>query len=272
MKNNIEFHKISGSGNDFIIIDNTDNTISLSKSRIEKLCRRRTGIGADGLILVNPSDKYDFAMQYFNDDGMEADMCGNGGRSIALYAYNRGIVDTKEMVFSSKKGVHRAFIKGSNTVKLQLSDPHSMEFDREILIDNEKIRGDYLNTGVPHFVILTEDIDNIDVNGLGRSVRMHPAFAPEGANVDFVQAAGPGRVFMRTYERGVENETLACGTGAVASALSASRFLGIDPPVEIITHSGETLTVDFKYDDTYSAVYLEGRVTPVYRGEILLTL
>ncbi|MFO8062071.1 MAG: diaminopimelate epimerase [bacterium] len=272
MNQAVEFHKISGSGNDFIIIDNTDNSISLSQAQIEKLCSRRTGIGADGLILVNPSDKHDFAMQYFNNDGGEADMCGNGGRSIALYAYMTGIIESKEMIFSSRKGVHRAFIKGSNTVKLQLSDPHSMEFDKEIILDNEKIRGDYLNTGVPHFVILTRDLESIDVKGLGRQVRMHPDFAPEGANVDFVQAEKPARIFMRTYERGVENETLACGTGAVASALSAARFLGIDPPVEIITRSGEILTVDFQFDEHYSEVYLEGRVTPVYRGQVLLNL
>ena len=263
----IKFHKISGSGNDFIISDNRDSSIELSQEQIVKLCRRHTGIGADGLILLNRSEYYDFAMQYFNDDGNEAEMCGNGGRSIVLFAYINNIIDCRETVFSTKDDVHHAEIKNPNIVKLQLAQPRSIEKNKEIEISKGIIKGDFLNTGVPHFVTVLNEIETEDIDSLGREIRNSKAFAPAGTNVDFIKKQD-GYIRIRTYERGVEGETLACGTGSVASALSASWNMGVDSPVLMKTQGGEILTVYF--DSKSERVYLEGRVTPVYKAELML--
>lgn len=263
---NIEFYKISGSGNDFIIMDNRDSSIKLSPSGIASLCARHTGAGADGLILLNYSQQHDFAMQYFNSDGYEAGMCGNGGRSIALFAYMKGIVKKREMIFQSADSVHEAYIKDNNIVRIQLAAPHSVKRDMEIDIGGRMIKGDFINTGVPHFVMLSDDIENEDVRETGRSVRMHQAFAPNGTNANFI-APKNDEFIIRTYERGVEDETLACGTGTVASAISAHWHFNARPPLQFAMRSGELLTVDF--DSSMQKIYLEGRVTPVYRATLL---
>lgn len=262
----MKFAKYSGSGNDFIIIDNRDSSIKLSRKQIETLCSRRTGIGADGLLLVNKSSKYDFVMRYFNSDGGEADMCGNGGRSIALFAYNEGIVKKKHIVFKSRNAVHNAYIKPGNVVKLQLEKPYASKH-MSISIREGNEEGHYINTGVPHFVVMSRNVDNINVKETGREIRQHKAFAPEGTNADFISIKN-GIVHMRTYERGVEDETLACGTGAVAAGITGAMDADLRSPVKVKTRSGEMLTIHF--DSNFEEVYLEGRVTPVYKGETLI--
>ncbi len=261
-----KFAKYSGSGNDFIIIDNRDSAVKLSRSQISAMCARRTGIGADGLLLLNKCRAYDFEMKYYNSDGGEADMCGNGGRSIALFAYNEGIVKKKNMVFKSRKGVHKASIKGKDIVKLQIETPHS---SKHLSIEalSEKLEGHFINTGVPHFVVFSRDIERIDVKELGRAVRNNKVFAPEGTNANFITIKD-GIVHIRTYERGVEDETLACGTGSVAAGITAAMEAGLESPVKIKARSGELLTIYF--DKDFQDVYLEGKVTPVYKGENLL--
>ena len=263
----IEFDKISGSGNDFIIMDNRDSSIELSPQQISAICARRTGAGADGLIFLRQSDKYDFTMQYFNSDGYEASMCGNGGRSIVLYAYMKGIVNKRDMIFESADSVHEAYVKDDNVIKIQLAPPHGIKRDMDIEIDGQSVQGDFINTGVPHFVMASNDIEKEDVVKMGRAIRMHNAFAPQGTNADFI-ARKDDLFIIRTYERGVEDETLACGTGTVASAISAHWQFDIKPPLSFKTKSGETLIVDF--DNSLEKVYLEGKVTPVYRAHLLL--
>lgn len=261
-----EFYKYSGSGNDFIIMDFRDGAKAPSPKAIMSMCARRTGIGADGLILLKRAEKCDFRMVYYNSDGYEADMCGNGGRCIALFAYKTGICRKKEMVFCSRKGVHKAYIMDGGVVKLQLSRPHSYRKGIEVKSGKEVFRGDFLNTGVPHFVIPVADVEGIDVDFHGRNIRRNMIFAPEGTNVNFIMKKG-GKVLIRTYERGVEAETLACGTGATASAIVSSCIFKMKSPVRMSTRSGEMLLVYF--DSKHEEVFLEGKVTPVYRGDII---
>ncbi len=262
-----EFYKISGSGNDFIIIDNRDSSIELSSIKIQKICERKTGIGADGLIFLNNSTEYDFRMQYFNNDGFEADMCGNGGRCIVLFAKINGIINGDETIFSSRNGVHKAYIKYDNIIKLQIEKPHSFKRNITIKVKEQDFTGDFMNTGVPHFVITLNDIENIDVINIGREIRNNSIFGKQGTNVDFISKNGE-LIFIRTYERGVENETLACGTGSVAAAISASQNMNIKSPIKIKTASEEILNIEF--DENFDEVYLEGKVSPIYKGQLLL--
>jgi len=263
----IEFYKITGSGNDFIIFDNRKNVLKFSKTYIQKLCYRKTGIGADGLIMLHKSKNYAFKMKFFNDDGKEADMCGNGGRSIVLFAYLTKIMKKKNIVFESKRSIHQAFVKKNNTIKLQLAKPHSIKKNVKIKIGTKLYIGDYLNTGVPHFVINTKDIDNIDVFNIGRAIRYHNFFGKQGTNVDFIEKK-KNYIKIRTYERGVENETLACGTGTVASAIVAFWKWNKKSPIKLKTLSKEILIVSF--DKSLNDIYFEGKVTPVYKGTLLL--
>jgi len=259
------FQKYSGSGNDFILMDFRDGAKAPSPKSIRAMCARRTGIGADGLILLKKEMNLDFKMVYFNSDGYEADMCGNGGRCIALFAYKNGICRKKHMVFRSRRAVHNVFIKDSGIVKLQLMEPHSFRSEIIVKSGKEKFKGEFINTGVPHFVIPVQEIENVDVEFHGKNIRNSSEFSPSGANVNFIMKKN-GKVYIRTYERGVEGETLACGTGSVASAITAARIYGIKAPVKMLTRSGELLTVDF--DKELKEVYLEGKVTPVYKGEM----
>ncbi len=263
----IEFYKISGSGNDFIIMDNRDSSIELSPDKIHKICERKMGVGGDGLILLNKSSKYDFKMQYFNNNGFEADMCGNGGRCIVLFAKMNGIINGNETIFNSKKGVHKAYIKDNNIIRLQIEKPQFFKRNMTIKVSERKFTGDFLNTGVPHFVTVLSDVENIDVINIGREIRNNSIFGEQGTNVNFISKQGD-LILIRTYERGVEDETLACGTGSVAAAISASLNMNITSPIKIKTISGEILNIDF--DKNFDNIYLEGRVSPIYKGQLLL--
>jgi len=228
------FQKYSGSGNDFIMMDFRDGAKAPTPKAIREMCTRRKGIGADGLILLRKDMNFDFKMVYFNSDGYEADMCGNGGRCIALFAYKNGICRKKHMVFRSRKSIHNVFIKDSGIVKLQLMEPHSFRNGVTVKSGKEHFKGDFLNTGVPHFVIPVSNIENIDVEFHGKNIRNSPEFAPQGTNVNFIMK-NRGKVYIRTYERGVESETLACGTGSVASAIIAAEIYGLKTPEKMYT-------------------------------------
>ncbi|MDD3804182.1 MAG: diaminopimelate epimerase [bacterium] len=262
------FFKISGSGNDFIMIDNRGGQKRPPREYIEKICARGTGIGADVLIMLEKSDKQlDFKMVYFNSDGREADMCGNGGRSIVLFAKLIGAVKTNKVLFESKKAVHRAEIKKGNIVKIELQKPHSLKTNVSVSTKGGIVKGGFINTGVPHFVTVVKDIEKTDVVGLGREIRHSESFSKEGANVNFVQFKN-NLLHIRTYERGVESETLACGTGSVASAIIFSISKNQQQPIKLLTRSKEILTVYLDRD--FANVWLEGKVTLVFKGTLCL--
>ncbi len=206
----IEFWKMNGSGNDFILIDNRDGKVPEDEMRslVKRVCRRRQSIGADGLIFVIDSDQYDFAWRFFNADGGEAEMCGNGGRCVARFAYLNGIAGPK-MTFDTIIGPITAEVKDRN-VKIRLPSPTDLRTDIALPHENGWMNANFINTGVPHVVIQVKEIANHPVFEQGRAIRFHSMFSPEGANANFMEVHGPDSIEVRTYERGVENETLAC--------------------------------------------------------------
>ncbi len=276
----IKFAKFVASGNDFVIINNFDKKIHPKKypELAKKLCQQKFAVGADGLLIIEPptKDNCEFKMVYYNSDGSFASMCGNGARCIAYYAYELELCE--EFVnFETAVGVVFCEIKKNNIVKLKLQDPSQWKFDITIkLEDGKEINADFINTGVPHTVIFVEDIEKIDVDKLGRQIRYHKIFSPEGTNVDFVKVKDKHTLIVRTYERGVEAETLSCGTGVTASAVIASLKNFVEPPVKCVTKSGEILKIGFKKNlpqdllSPVSNVYLEGKVYHVFDGEFLL--
>ena len=256
----LKFEKYQGAGNDFIIINNTDKSADLSPEMIQKLCDRHFGIGADGLIVLTGSEKADFAMTFYNSDGYGANMCGNGGRCIAKYAYDHRIAN-KNMIFDAQDGMHEAKIIDSETVRLKMIDVKSIdEFDD----------GMWTNTGVPHFVKFVDDIDKIDIDTEGRKLADDKRFAPERTNVNFVDSKEGFRI--RTYERGVEGETLACGTGNVATALCINTQRHTSSPIAIKAKGG-LLKVFFENSkNKYNNIWLEGSAIKVFEGELDLKI
>jgi diaminopimelate epimerase len=254
-----QFYKYQGAGNDFIIIDNRHKLFDVKNaSLIEFLCHRRFGIGADGLIVLEKSNEYDFGMKYFNSDGFEASMCGNGGRCIVSFARKLGIIG-KETIFEAADGAHQAFISDDGQVRLQMIDV------QEVV---SYVDGYYLNTGVPHFVHFVDDLKHIDVDIEGRQLRFDARFQPEGANVNFVKQNG-NNLTVYTYERGVESETLACGTGITASALSAAFKTGKHEGAYKVAAKGGELEVSFKRDDEkFIHIWLKGPAVMVFQGSI----
>jgi diaminopimelate epimerase len=260
-----EFFKMSASGNDFVLIDNRDRKVYKKnkdiKEFVAKICRRRHSVGADGVILIERSTKADFRWKFFNADGSEAEMCGNGGRCAARFAFIKGIAG-KEMAFETIAGIIRAAVN-ETMVKLQLTTPLDIKLDYPINLKENEIFLSSVNTGVPHAILLSDDIDHVPVEELGRTIRYHKAFGEKGTNVDFVQIVDRKNVLVRTYERGVEGETYACGTGAVASGVILTKKGLIESPVNIVTRGGETLKV---YID--NEVYLEGNARIIYTGKL----
>jgi diaminopimelate epimerase len=261
----VHFYKMTGCGNDFILIDNRKGSISLEGFRplIPLICRRKLSVGADGVILIKTSDRAVFGWDFFNSDGSEAEMCGNGGRCVAWLAHHLEIAPA-HLTFETAVGLLDADVTGKN-VKLQLPPSTDLTLDIGVTVDGREFSLDFINTGVPHVVIMADDLEQVDVVGWGRPIRYHHRFQPAGTNVDFIVVHG-GEIAVRTYERGVEDETLACGTGAVAAALVAARRGLVGSPTTVVVRSGETLMVHHRGPDRLDEVYLEGRVSLIYEG------
>jgi diaminopimelate epimerase len=265
MREQFEFYKMTGGGNDFILVDNREKEVDADALRpsIPLICRRRFAVGADGLILLEHSAKAHFRWRFFNADGSEAEMCGNGGRCAARLAHLLGIAPA-ELTFETKVGLIKAQVKG-RVVKLTLPPPSDIRLGIPLPIGEQEVSVDFVNTGVPHAVILVPDLQKVDVIGLGRQIRQHEAFQPAGTNVDFISVDN-GKVAIRTYERGVEDETLACGTGAVAAAIIAGMRGLISSPFTVIPRSGEPLTISYEGAGKIKEVSLEGEVRMIYHG------
>ena len=265
----IEFFKASGSGNDFIIIDNRDKIINEKnlKNFVANVCRRKMSVGADGLILVERSDLVDFKWRFFNSDGSQPEMCGNGARCAARFAYLNKIAGSK-MSFETIAGIVSAEVK-NDRVKIKITDPSDLKTDYIINLENGPISLSSVNTGVPHVVIAVLNLDDVEVVRLGREIRFHKRYAPSGTNVNFICKQKEGMVAIRTYERGVEDETLACGTGAVAAAVVTASLSGMKSPIKVRTRSGNSLYVYFKEKEgKYYDTYLEGDARIIYKGEL----
>ncbi len=265
----IPFFKMSGSGNDFIIIDNRKPVLdeaSLNRF-IVNVCRRKLSAGADGLILIEPSEAVDFKWRFFNSDGSRAEMCGNGARCAARYAHVNGIT-AKRLKFQTDVGIVAAEIIDER-VKVKMTDPSEITPDMSIELDAGRRTMAAVNTGVPHVILVETDLEAVDVRGLGREIRRHAAFAPAGTNVNFITSPADDTIVIRTYERGVEDETLACGTGSVAAALVTAVRHGKDSPIHVKTRSGILLTVHFsRKENGFTNVHLEGDARIIYRGEM----
>jgi len=262
----VVFTKMSGTGNDFIVIDNRQHLFSENHSAFfARICQRRTSVGADGALLVDTNDNQSLKMRYFNSDGKEAAMCGNGARCVAYFGFQKGLVSNHRFTLFSTEGQHDVEINGKN-VSLKMSQPYDFQTDLKILTESEFDEGGLLNTDVPHYVLFTSDIKDVDVTPLGAKYRSHEKF-PNGVNVNFIQPLGENRISVRTYERGVEDETLSCGTGSVASALIASKRFGYTSSILVETKGGK-LTVQF--DENWEDVYLIGEVEIVFEGVLEL--
>jgi diaminopimelate epimerase len=258
----IHFYKYQGTGNDFIILDNRDsNYTNITIEQVKFLCDRHFGIGADGLMLLNTSNEFDFEMKYYNSDGNESTMCGNGGRCIVAFAFALGIIKNQTS-FLAIDGGHIATLESPTYVNLQMIPVTAIEKSNEDFI---------LNTGSPHYVQWIEDVTNIDVFHLGRAIRQQERFQPKGINVNFATQKSDDIITVRTYERGVEDETLSCGTGVTAVAI-ASTYGQEGIFKKTIETPGGVLSVSFEKDGPSSAnnVWLSGPALMVYQGEITL--
>jgi len=269
LANGLPFYKMNGSGNDFILIDNRGGLISETASAefVTTVCRRQLSAGADGVILIENSKCVDFKWRFYNSDGSLAEMCGNGARCAARFAWLRGIAGQRSS-FETLAGVISAEVIGKR-VKIKMTDPSDIRMDMSIEIAGRTYSVHGVNTGVPHAVLLSDDIENIDVVAAGRQIRHHPTFAPAGTNVNFVMVQTDGSLSIRTYERGVEDETLACGTGAVAVALIAAMTRGASTPVSVFPRGGPELTIYFQAGNGgFTDVFLEGDARVVYKGRL----
>lgn len=265
----IPFNKMQGSGNDFILIDNRRNILKglNLKDLAVKVCDRHYSVGADGLIMIVPSKKADFKWRFFNADGSEADMCGNGSRCAARFAYIKKIAK-RSLAFETHAGIVQAAVK-KDTVKVQITCADGLRMNIAVPLDSGMRMGHFINTGVPHLVYLSKDLDHEDIDRVGRTTRYHGLFKPAGTNVNFIQIQGRHRLRIRTYERGVEGETLACGTGSVAAALIAGSLGAAASPVEVLTRGGERLIVSFERSgEGFDAIHLEGKAEMICEGTV----
>ncbi|MEQ1858373.1 MAG: diaminopimelate epimerase [Chthoniobacteraceae bacterium] len=264
----LKFTKMNGAGNDFVMVDNRDLKISLSRDEVALLCDRHRGVGADGLIAVEPAENgADFKMRYYNADGGEAEMCGNGARCFARFAC-RLAGRTDALTFETMAGVVGAELLDEN-VRLRMSQPKDLALGAKLDVHGAELTVHFVNTGVPHAIVVVEDIGKADVLRDGAALRYHDHFAPKGTNANFIEVQGPRLLTIRTYERGVEGETLACGTGVCAAALIHSALTGAESPVEVRVKGGDTLSVGFaKSGETFSDVTLTGPADFVFDGEI----
>ncbi|WP_041537088.1 diaminopimelate epimerase [Pseudopedobacter saltans] len=257
----LKFYKYQGAGNDFIIVDNRENEVDhRNPALIEGICNRRFGVGGDGMMFLQQKDGYDFEMVYYNSDGQPSSMCGNGGRCIVAFAKYLKVIDS-ETDFLAVDGPHYAKVSDSGDwVSLQMINVDVIKKDGEDYV---------LNTGSPHYVRLVDDLQNVDMYEEGRKVRYNDTYKAQGINVNFVEDEGD-HLFVRTYERGVEDETYACGTGVTAVALAMAKYQNrtgeISTPVKVL---GGNLNIRFKYDgEKYEDIFLEGPAKKVFEGEL----
>jgi len=265
----LPFYKMHGGGNDFVLIDHRLSLIPAGEQPrfARRVCARQVGVGADGLILIEPSERADFRWRFYNADGSEPEMCGNGGRCAARLAVMLGIAPEK-LSFETLAGIIHAAVR-DREVRLELTGIEDFRLYQEIPINGKNLTGHFLKVGVPHVVVPVKDLEQVPVTFWGKIVRFHPLFQPAGTNVNFINFLGSQALELRTYERGVEDETLACGTGAVAAALIAARLGHVVSPVAVHTRGGEILTVHFKLQgEDFKDVFLEGEALVVCQGEL----
>ncbi|NQV04609.1 MAG: diaminopimelate epimerase [Candidatus Omnitrophica bacterium] len=257
----LKFTKMSGAGNDFIVVD----TMLKGHSRVaQELCQKNTGIGADGLLVLGKSKRANFKMRIFNADGSEAEMCGNGLRCAALYVGKKG-----KMKIETIAGMYEAEITAKDRVRIKMEGPKDLRRDLAIKVNGRNVKVGYIDTGVPHAVIFVQGIEAINVDSIGRNIRYHAKFKPRGTNVDFVEIVDDKNIKMRTYERGVEGETLACGTGAVASAIiSGLNSRGSVCKINVHTKGGVLRVYFKKVERRIKDVHLEGEARKVFEGEV----
>lgn len=253
---NVRFVKMHGAGNDFVLVDDRDGSFPCEHRLVAAMANRPGGIGCEGVILVQRSEAADFKMRFFNPDGSEADLCGNGARCVAAFAREIGAASGKAMRFETAAGFIDAEIIDDELVRIAMPDPKGL-------------KDDFVVAGVPHKIVVVDNLAKADVDGEGRRIRLDDEFAPEGTNVDFVTYRAPDRVAIRTYERGVEAETFACGTGSVAAAVVGVASHGLSFPVRVKTCGGYELTVGgAKTDSGFSDITLTGPVKRVFEGSI----
>lgn len=265
----LPFAKMAGAGNDFVVIDNRSGAVTEAGELTRRICTRRLSVGADGLILIESSSRASVRMRYYNADGGEADFCANGTRCAARFAVLSGIAPPT-LTLETGAGIVGAEVGDDGLVTLALPPPGAFEAERPLRAGERTVRGSSILVGVPHYVLFHEgDLWQDDITPLGSAIRNHPALQPQGANVNFVVVRGPHAIEVRTYERGVEAETLACGSGVVASVATSAIFGKVSSPVAVRTRSGITLDVSFDRDGTaFSNVRLRGDARLVYRAEL----
>jgi diaminopimelate epimerase len=273
MKKKIEFTKMVAAGNDFVVIENKLRPAGCRLQNFAReICNRKYGVGADGLLVYEKSRVADVKMRIFNPDGSEPDMCGNGARCFSLFVSAKRKAKTAKLKIETKSGIVDAQVH-RELVKVKLTNPKTIKLNIPIQINNRTLRVNFINTGVPHVVIFVQGLDNIDVLSLGRQIRYHQRFAPKGTNVNFVEVTGKSQIKLRTYERGVEDETLACGTGSTAAALITSQKLNLvnSRKINVFTKSGEALKIYFeKTKKGFRDVWLEGKARIVYEGNFFI--
>lgn len=265
----LNFTKMNGAGNDFILLDGRGARPALTREIVARLCDRHRGVGADGVMVLVPcaTGLADWAWEFFNSDGSDATMCGNGARCFARYI-RRATGEARPLTFETGAGVISASFRGDE-VRIGLTPPRDWRLDLAVPLSTGTTTIHAVNTGVPHAVLFVPDADQAMVTSLGPEVRHHARFAPAGTNVNFVQVLGPGAIRVRTFERGVEGETLACGTGVTASALISARLHGFDSPVRVTVKGGDTLEVGFaRTGDDFREVSLTGPAAFVFEGSI----
>jgi diaminopimelate epimerase len=266
----IRFSKMSGSGNDFILIDNRSGAVPETELAeiVRRVCRRKLSVGADGLILVEPSVEADFRWRFFNSDGSPAEMCGNGARCAARFAVMEAIAGPT-LAFETEAGLVEAQVAQNGRVKLRMTDPFSFSHAYPLELQDGTITVSSINTGVPHVICQVDDLEKVHVAAVGREIRYHPRYAPEGTNANFITRVDDGTIAIRTYERGVEGETLACGTGSVAAALVTAHQSSASSPIDVVTRSGSRLRVYFgRRQGRFTNVYLEGDARLIYRAKM----
>ncbi len=266
----LSFTKMNGAGNDFVMLDNRDLSLALTKDQIEKLCDRHRGIGADGLLCVEPAtDGGDFKMRYYNADGGEAEMCGNGARCFGRFVNHLHGDKLVKINFETLAGMISAEFEGCQ-VRINMSVPHSLKLAQSLPVADTELTVHSVNTGVPHAVVFVDDLTNVPVREWGAALRYHEAFKPKGTNANFAKVLALGIISIRTYERGVEDETLACGTGMVGCALIHHELTGAPSPVSVLVKGGDTLQVGFTETapHEYTNVTLFGPADFVFQGSV----